>query len=572
MKWMNDIKVAYKMLILVVIAAIALMFVGKSGYTAIQKANDDMDTMYNQKLQAIYNIGECKAMMREMQSRTALAMGNIDAKRMQELKDYYQKAGETFDKDWSEYEAVAQNIPGVREQAAKVNGEFKTFQKTLANVFALSEAGKKDEAQELYNTQGVKDTTALRDSLNDLQMTAKSNAEKIYTQNDADSAAASRSMLIQSLVALFLLIGASVWIAREITNPLHMMMGACEKLRDGDFRDAQRQVTRGDEFGAMADVLVAMRTNLNKLMHHTNESSDQIAAASEELTASSMQSAQASEQVAQSVTKAAEAVASQQHGVTLSTQSVQQVSTAVANMQAEAGRVAAHANAAFDRAVEGGRAIQASVGQIRSVETTVGESAAIVDKLGERSKEIGLIVETISGIAAQTNLLALNAAIEAARAGEHGRGFAVVAEEVRKLAEQSGDAAQKITELISGIQGDTTAAVDSMQEGRAAVSEGAQSVESLKETFEEIRVFVDEVSKEVSKMAEGIKGIAGDTSSIEREVSQIDEQGRMVSDEMQSVSAATEEQSASSEEIASASDSLAKLAQDLQTSLRKFQF
>ena len=93
---MNDIKVAYKMLILVVIAAIALMFVGKSGYTAIQKANDDMDTMYNQKLQAIYNIGECKAMMREMQSRTALAMGNIDAKRMQELKDYYQKAGETF--------------------------------------------------------------------------------------------------------------------------------------------------------------------------------------------------------------------------------------------------------------------------------------------------------------------------------------------------------------------------------------------------------------------------------------------------------------------------------------------
>ncbi|MBP8599009.1 MAG: hypothetical protein KBI24_07325 [Selenomonas sp.] len=160
--------------------------------------------------------------------------------------------------------------------------------------------------------------------------------------------------------------------------------------------------------------------------------------------------------------------------------------------------------------------IQASVAQIRSVESTVGESAKIVDKLGKRSQEIGQIVETISGIAGQTNLLALNAAIEAARAGEHGRGFAVVAEEVRKLAEQSQDAAQQ--------------------------------------------------------MAAEIKTVADDAVRIETEVAQIETNGGQVADEMQSVSAATEEQSASAGEIASASDSLAQLAQDLQGSLRKFQF
>ena len=85
--------------------------------------------------------------------------------------------------------------------------------------------------------------------------------------------------------------------------------------------------------------------------------------------------------------------------------------------------------------------------------------------LGDRSQEVGQIVDTISGIAGQTNLLALNAAIEAARAGEQGRGFAVVAEEVRKLAEQSQEAAKHIADLISHIQADTEDAVQAMQEG-----------------------------------------------------------------------------------------------------------
>ena len=315
-----------------------------------------------------------------------------------------------------------------------------------------------------------------------------------------------------------------------------------------------------------------MREALNKLMRQISDSTEQIAASSEELTASSMQSAQAATQVAQSVVDAANAVEEQQGATDSSTKSIEKISSSVERIRTEADKVAKDSADASQQAAAGNTEVDKSVQQIQDVEHTVIASADLVEKLGERSKEIGTIVDTIAGIAGQTNLLALNAAIEAARAGEAGRGFAVVAEEVRKLAEQSQTAAQQIAELIGGIQKDTAGAVDSMHQGRSAVAAGAQSVEGLREVFARIHDLVNGVSNQVEVMTKAIDVVTGDTENVTQNVMTIDRHGKKVGEEMQSVSAATEEQSASAEEIASASDALAKLAQEMQLSLRKFQY
>jgi len=365
------------------------------------------------------------------------------------------------------------------------------------------------------------------------------------------------------VVVLVLAALAISFFARRIVKPIRDLEAAADRIADGDISIGKLGITSNDEIGRLGLAFEKMTLNLRALIKKVSASTDQVAASSEELTASAEQSAQAANQVAIAISEVATGAEKQLKAVDDTASVVGQMSTGVKQIAANVNTAAGTSAKSAVAAQEGSKAVGKAVTQMGQIEQTVTRSAQVVSKLGERSKEIGAIVDTISGIAGQTNLLALNAAIEAARAGEQGRGFAVVAEEVRKLAEQSQDAAKQIAGLIGEIRQDTDSAVMAMNEGTKEVRIGAEVVNDAGEAFREIYGSINEVSIQMQEISAAIQQLASGSQQIVSSVREIDVISKEAVSQSQMVSAATEEQSATMEEIAASSQALAKMAEEL---------
>ncbi|WP_346353349.1 methyl-accepting chemotaxis protein [Azotosporobacter soli] len=377
------------------------------------------------------------------------------------------------------------------------------------------------------------------------------------------------SMFLALLTAL-VIVGVVAWFFLiRLLKPIEEIAAQVAKIGEGDL-SVNIASTAQDEIGRLARSLSGAIGNFRDIISKVQEASETVNASSEELTASTEQLSQAADQVVTAIADVAKGTSEQVEAVDSTMQIVEQMSAGLQQIAANTSHASAAAEKTSNTALEGGEIVRKVTSQMASIEMSVTHSANVVAKLGERSKEIGQIIDTIAGIAGQTNLLALNAAIEAARAGEQGRGFAVVAEEVRKLAEQSQNAAKEITALIGDIQQDTNRAVTAMGEGTSEVKKGSEVAQAAGRSFNEIAALITEVSDQIRDISAAIEQMASGSQQIVSSVKEITAISKNVTGQAQLVSSATEEQTASIQEIASSSNGLSQMAGHLHDIVSKF--
>lgn len=376
--------------------------------------------------------------------------------------------------------------------------------------------------------------------------------------------------ILIAIIGLSIAVCMALYISRRISEPIVAAAEGVRQIAAGNLGVADLPINSKDETGTLAMSVNEMKSSLRQLIREVADSSNQVAAASQQLTATSEQTALAASQVAASTTDMARTTESQVQVIRHSSNAIEQMSINIEQIRDKVKDVATVSGKTASAARDGEQAVYSAIQQMNNIEKTVTDSAVVVSKLGERSQEIGQIIDTIAGIAGQTNLLALNAAIEAARAGEQGRGFAVVAEEVRKLAEQSQEATKQIAALIQEIQADTNHAVKAMETGTGEVKLGTNLVSSAEKAFREISVMVNQVSLAVNDVSTAVQQVAQGSQEVVTSIQKVETFAQDTATETGTISAATEEQTASMEEIASASQSLAQLAEKLQVALAKF--
>lgn len=541
MSLIKNLKIRTKLNILVIFASLLMVAIGATGLLGINISNSALSSVYHEKLLYIIQLNEVRE--QQMQVRTELLEAALERDAFEILGriDKVRSSMFKIETILGEYNKHAMLADEKKLVDAFVAGRLDYGRNGVLPILELLQAEKFEQVQkvrkDIMNPGYAKASEGI-DALIQLQVEgAKNEFERVENTTRVIRITAIASIII----GLTLSIALGLIITRSVNYGVRELAKTASKLANGEL-SARVDWNSTDELGDVGRAFNRMAIEFSSLISQVRQSADQVASAA----AIQAGTAEKVSAISNNQTQQAAIAAS----------SIENLNLAVKEIAQKTVEVLTSANDASAMADEGQQVVNKAVLGIQLVAVTVSESAQLMVSLGQRSDQIGQIINVIKDIAEQTNLLALNAAIEAARAGEQGRGFAVVADEVRKLAERTALATSEISKMISAIQSETGNAVATMGKGSSEVSDGVALANQAGKSLQNINNSVKRVVDMIEQISESTRSQSETTNEITQRVEHIAEMAQ--------------ENTVSVNETTHASHDLQKLSSHLQQVVSRF--
>ncbi|ULM94960.1 methyl-accepting chemotaxis protein [Peribacillus frigoritolerans] len=343
-------------------------------------------------------------------------------------------------------------------------------------------------------------------------------------------------MIIINVILMAIVVGALIWFLTKKLSPLLKVSLAAKEISNGDLLTANKLISNtrvkgNDEIKVLVKSFEEMITNTTMIVNSMKSSSFQL-----------MESSRVIEEMTLGIQRIAEA----------------------------SSKVSEQTNHVSTRMSIGNQDINELSNQILQVKDVMQQTSSRIKNLDDQANEIVNIVHVITGIAEQTNLLSLNAAIEAARAGEQGKGFAVVSNEVRKLAVGTKESAIHIQESLLHFKSIINESVKMMETGTNEVEEGTKFVLNTRETFKQTIKSFEHVSDQIQEISAITEQMAASSQEINASIEDFAGLTRETAVASKQVAQSTDQQAKSMEDISFSTSSMVKLANDLETSVERF--